>query len=99
AHLGEHPLPHLGGGLDGEGDGDHLFRLLHYRKDLQEAAHQELGLARASGRLDDERAPRVEGGVACCLVGDRRGAHWSSVWKPMARFGGSGGSSNAWSLR
>ena len=34
------------------------------------APHQELGLARAGGRLDDERAPRVERGGAGSLVGD-----------------------------
>ena len=60
----QHALAHLRRRLDGEGDGEDFFRLLHRLQQLDVAAHQQLGLARAGGRLDDERAPRVEGGGA-----------------------------------
>ena len=68
--LFQHPLAHLRRRLDGEGDGDDLFGLFDERKQFHETANQKLGLARARGRLDDERAPRVEGGFAGGLVGD-----------------------------
>ena len=66
--LRENAPPHLGRRLDGEGDGYHLLGLLHRAEEPDVALHQELGLPRAGGRLDDERAPRVEGGFAGSLV-------------------------------
>ena len=66
--LGENPAAHLGRRLDGEGDGYHLLGLLHRAEEPDVALHQQLGLARAGGRLDDERAARVEGGFASSLV-------------------------------
>jgi hypothetical protein len=69
-HRLQHAAPHLGGGLDGEGDGDDLLGLLDHREKLEIAAHEKLGLARARGGLDDERARGIERGVAGGLVGD-----------------------------
>ena len=56
--LREHALAHLGRRLDGEGDGDDLFGLLHRAEQADVALHQQLGLARARRRLDDEGAAR-----------------------------------------
>jgi hypothetical protein len=67
----QNPFSHLGRGLDGEGYGDDLLGLLHRLEERDEALDQELGLARAGGRLDDERAPRVERGCTGSFVGDR----------------------------
>src|SRR5205823_8943174 len=68
--LGENPAAHLARRLDGEGDGYHLLGLLHRAEEPDVALHQELGLARAGGRLDDEGAARVEGGFARGGVGE-----------------------------
>src|SRR2546425_8341139 len=56
----QNPLAHLGGGLDGEGDGEDLLGLFHHAEELDVALHQQVGLARAGGRLDDEGARDVE---------------------------------------
>src|SRR5260221_429897 len=49
-------------------DGADLFGLLHRAEQADVALHQELGLARAGGRLDDERAARVEGATTLRVV-------------------------------
>ena len=66
--LRENAPPHLGRRLDGEGDGYNLLGLLHRAEEADVALHQQLGLARAGGRLDDEGAARVEGGFAGLLI-------------------------------
>src|SRR5581483_649092 len=88
---GEHALSHLRRRLDGEGDGDDLFGLLDRGEQADVALHQELRLARAGRRLDDEGAARVERFFARAGVGEGNVGFlqsWS-VWKPMRRFGGS----------
>ena len=65
----EHAPAHLGGGLDGEGDGADLLRPLDRREQRQHALDQQLGLAGARGRLHDERAARVERARALREVG------------------------------
>src|SRR5204862_5548714 len=62
---------HLRRRLDGEGDGDDLLGLLDRGEEADVALHQELGLARAGGRLDDERAAHVERFFAGAAVGER----------------------------
>jgi hypothetical protein len=52
--LVENPLAHLRRRLDGEGDGEDFLGLLHDAEQVDVALHQELGLARARRRLDDE---------------------------------------------
>src|SRR5256885_776424 len=44
--------------------------LPHRREEAHIALHQQLGLARAGGRLDDEGPPNVEGGFSGGGVGD-----------------------------
>ncbi len=46
---------HLAGRLVGEGDGDDFFGLVDHRQQAQIALRQQLGLAGAGRRLDDER--------------------------------------------
>ena len=66
----EHALAHLGRGLARERDGDDLLGLDHRVEQREIALDQELGLARAGRRLDDERARRIE--RARALGGIRR---------------------------
>ena len=56
----QHACPHLGGGLDGEGDRGDLLRLRHAREQNEVPLDQELGFPRARGRLHDEGALRIE---------------------------------------
>ena len=61
AEMREHAIAHLGGGLQGEGDGEKLLRLLDgiIGEQLEEALDEQAGLARARGGLDDEGAADV----------------------------------------
>src|ERR1700683_2074338 len=51
---GKHPLPHLRSSGEREGDGQNLFRLVHFRKQLQQPSSQQLGLARTRGGPGEE---------------------------------------------
>ena len=71
AQRAQHAAAHLGGGLARERDGDDLLGLLHRREQREIALDQELGLARARRRLDDERLRRVERRLARRRVAHR----------------------------
>ena len=71
AQRAQHAAAHLGGGLARERDRDDLLGLLHGREQRQIALDQELGLAGARRRLNDERLRRVERGLARRCVAHR----------------------------
>ncbi len=80
----KHPLPHLGSSGKSEGDGQNLFRLVHFRKQLQQAASQQLGLARTSGSLDEKGLA----GLECLRAGafvDRLQQQFSHRFHPHRR--------------
>ena len=52
----QHPPPHLTRRLAGEGHGDDFLRFIHLRQQHQQSLYQQLGLARTSRGLHDERA-------------------------------------------
>src|SRR5690606_25445054 len=64
----EDALAHLRGRLPREGDGEDLLGLAHELEKPQVAPHEELRLSRARRRLHDERAARVERGLALARV-------------------------------
>ena len=69
AQRAQHAAAHFGSRFAREGDGDDLLGLLHGREQREVALDQELGLARARRRLNDERLRWIErsfarGGVA-----------------------------------
>ena len=60
-----HPLAHLGGGLVGEGDGEHLAGLhAPGRQQVGDAVGEHPGLARAGTGDDEQRAALVQHGLA-----------------------------------
>ena len=79
--VGEHAVAHLGGGLEGEGDGENLLGCGDglVGEQLEEALDEQAGLAGAGGGFDDEGAVDVEG------PGASRGIGWS--WSRQMRRG------------
>src|SRR6266702_3065860 len=73
--VAEDTVTHLGGGLDGKGDGEDLFRAGDgfVTKQLEEALDEEASLAGAGGSFHDEGAADIEGLQAGGMV---RRAGW-----------------------
>jgi hypothetical protein len=70
----EYAVAHLGGGFEGEGDGEDLLGGGDgfVGEQLEEALDEQAGLAGAGGGFDDEGAADVEGlGAGFGLVGRR----------------------------
>jgi hypothetical protein len=66
-------MAHLGCSLAREGHRDDFLGLVNRCQQHQQALGQQLGLARAGRRLDDETARRIERGFTLLRVG--YGAH------------------------
>ncbi len=81
----EHPLPHLGSCGEREGDGQNLFRLVHFGKQLQQASSQQLRLARTSGSLHQKGLAGLECLRAGVLV-DRLQQQFSHRFHPPRRW-------------
>jgi hypothetical protein len=54
------PRAHFRGGLEGEGDGENLVRIVHRAQKAQEALGEHGGLAGAGRRLQQDRAVRID---------------------------------------
>ena len=67
--IGEDAGAHFRSGGAGEGDGEDFFGLVDGGEEAEIAAGEEVGLAAAGGRLDDDGAADVEGGLARGGVG------------------------------
>ena len=82
------PLPHLRGSGEREGDGQNLFRLVHFGKQLQQASSQQLRLARTSGSLHQKglASPSV-----CARALSSTGCNSSSVIVFIRLVAGVGG--------
>ena len=80
----KHPLPHLRSRGEGEGDGQDLFRFVHFRKQLQQTASQQFRLARTSGSLNEKGLA----GLECLRAGafvDRLQEQFSHRLHPLRR--------------
>ena len=80
----KHPLPHLRSRGKSEGDGQNLFRLVHFRKQLQQAASQQFGLAGTSWSLDEKGLAGLECLRAVAFV-DRLQQQFSHRFHPLLR--------------
>ena len=63
-HEGLDPLPHLAGGLVGEGDGQDVVRLDALLQQVGDAAGDDAGLAAAGPGQDEQRSFEVRDGLA-----------------------------------
>ena len=84
--LRQNAVAHLRGRGLGKRDGNDPARLVDLAQQAQKAAREQIGFARARGRLDENGAGGIERVLALALIGRRRRGVMATHRRPPLRF-------------